>query len=65
MGNAYRFCIEGGEEMSVEEFMDAGGNNSQVNIDFMIGSEEMDIDGIKDDGSTEPVMRGGEWAFEI
>jgi len=65
MGNAYRFCIEGGEEMSVEEFMDAGGNNSQVHIDFMIGSEEMDIDGIKDDGSTEPVMRGGEWAFEI
>lgn len=64
LGNAYRFCLEGGEKMSEEEFMAAGGNNSQVHIDFMIGSEEMDVDGFRDDGSTEPIMRGGEWAFE-
>jgi aminopeptidase len=31
----------------------------------MIGSEEFDVDGIKRDGTTEPVMRGGEWAFEV
>jgi aminopeptidase len=45
--------------------MAAGGNNSQIHIDFMIGSEEMDVDGISDDGSTEPVMRGGEWVFDM
>jgi leucyl aminopeptidase (aminopeptidase T) len=31
----------------------------------MIGSREMDIDGICDDGSLEPVMRAGEWAFDV
>jgi len=33
-------------------------------VDFMIGSPEMDIDGIKEDGTREPVMRSGEWAFD-
>ena len=65
LGNAYRFSIKGGEMMSDEEFMLAGGNNSSDHIDFMIGSDEMDVDGFKDDGSTEPIMRGGEWAFDI
>jgi aminopeptidase len=31
----------------------------------MIGSGEMDIDGICEDGTHEPVMRSGEWAFEV
>jgi aminopeptidase len=29
----------------------------------MIGSDKVDIDGVHADGSTEPVMRKGEWAF--
>jgi aminopeptidase len=29
----------------------------------MIGSDKIDIDGVHADGSSEPVMRGGEWAF--
>jgi aminopeptidase len=31
----------------------------------MIGSGEMDVDGIGEDGAAEPVMRAGEWAFEL
>jgi len=65
LGNAYRFCVESGEEMSDEEFSQAGGNNSQIHNDFMIGSDEMDVGGIRADGSTEPIMRGGEWAFDV
>lgn len=65
LGSAYRFSIEGGEEMSPEEFETAGGNSSLIHTDFMIGSEEMDIDGISKTGKVEPVMRGGEWAFEV
>jgi len=34
-------------------------------IDFMIGSGEMDIDGITEDGTVEAIMRKGEWAFEV
>ena len=45
--------------------MTAGGNVSLIHIDFMIGSGEMDIDGINKDGIAEPIMRKGEWAFEV
>lgn len=65
LGSAYRFSFEGGEEMSPEEFEAAGGNSSMTHTDFMIGSEHMDIDGITASGKVEPVMRSGEWAFEV
>jgi aminopeptidase len=64
IGRAYRFTLSGGEELTDEEFSAAGGNNSLTHVDFMIGSSKMDIDGIKEDGSREPVMRKGEWAFK-
>ena len=65
LGSAYRFSIAGGEEMTPEEFEAAGGNSSLIHTDFMIGSSEMDIDGVTADGKLEPVMREGEWSFEI
>ena len=65
IGRAYRFTMNGGNEMSEEEFQANGGNFSLTHNDFMIGSDKMDIDGICDDGSAEPVMRGGEWAFDV
>ena len=52
-------------KMSDEEFTAAGGNKSLIHVDFMFGSEEMDVDGILADGSYEPVMRSGEWAFDF
>jgi len=65
LGNAYRFNLIGGTDMSEEEFAAAGGNESITHEDFMFGSGEMDVDGVLPDGSTEPVMRAGEWAFEV
>ena len=64
IGRGYRFTLTGGEELTDDEFISAGGNVSLNHVDFMIGSPKMDIDGIKQDGSHEPVMRQGEWAFE-
>ncbi|KZE37855.1 peptidase M29 [Bhargavaea cecembensis] len=63
IGSAYAFCIEGGKEMDSEELQKHGLNQSITHVDFMIGSEEMDIDGILEDGTAEPILRGGEWAF--
>ncbi len=63
LGKAYRFCLENGPHMSDDEFAAAGGNNSLAHVDFMIGSGAMDIDGVRADDSTEPLMRGGEWAM--
>jgi aminopeptidase len=65
IGRAYRFTLAGGEELNDEEFNAAGGNVSLNHVDFMIGSPQMDIDGITEDGSHEPVMRQGEWAFDV
>ncbi len=63
LGRAYRFTLDGGTSMSDEDFAEAGGNNSLVHVDFMMGSGDMDIDGILADGSREPIFRQGEWAF--
>ncbi|MED1467341.1 aminopeptidase [Bacillus salipaludis] len=63
IGSAYAFCIEGGKKMSADELKANGLNQSITHVDFMIGSAEMDIDGITADGKSEPVFRGGNWAF--
>ncbi|MCJ7840819.1 aminopeptidase [Lederbergia sp. NSJ-179] len=63
IGSAYAFCIEGGKEMSQEELAENGLNSSITHVDFMVGSADMDIDGITEDGKVEPVFRQGEWAF--
>jgi aminopeptidase len=65
LGSAYRFTLAGGETMSDEEFATAGGNQSATHVDFMIGSGELDVDGMLPDGTSEPVMRGGEWAAAV
>lgn len=63
IGNAYAFCIEGGKQMSREELLENGVNSSITHVDFMIGSAEMDIDGILEDGTSEPLFRKGTWAI--
>jgi aminopeptidase len=65
LGRAYRSSLDDGEVMSDEEFAEAGGNDSLGHIDCMIGSGEMDVDGLKEDGTSEPIMRQGEWAFDV
>jgi aminopeptidase len=65
LGSAYKNTLQGGEDMSDDDFRAAGGNISLIHVDFMIGSSEMDIDGITSDGVREPVMRNGEWAFSV
>jgi aminopeptidase len=64
-GNAYRYTLEGGMSMTDEEFAAAGGNVAPSHVDFMIGSDQMDVDGIRSDGVAEPIMRAGEWAFDL
>lgn len=63
IGSAYAFCLEGGKTMDREQLLANGLNQSITHVDFMIGSAEMNIDGITADGQTEPVFRNGNWAF--
>ncbi|MFC4454489.1 aminopeptidase [Deinococcus sonorensis] len=63
IGAAYRFNVQGGIDMSEEEFAAKGGNSSLTHVDWMIGSADMDVDGVLKDGSHEPVMRAGEFVI--
>ncbi|MDF9841198.1 MULTISPECIES: aminopeptidase [unclassified Paenibacillus] len=63
IGTAYAFCLEGGKEMTEDQLVESGLNTSVTHVDFMIGSGEMDIYGINEDGSQEPVFLKGNWAF--
>jgi aminopeptidase len=63
LGNAYRFNVQGGTKMTAKQAAKAGINSSLTHVDFMIGSENMDIDGVTKEGKLEVVMRQGEWAF--
>ena len=63
IGAAYPTTLKGGNKLSEEELKARGLNRSDVHEDFMVGSGEMDIDGITADGETFPIFRNGEWAF--
>ena len=65
IGRGFQFALKNGKNMSNEEFSNAGGNISKTHIEFMIGSEKMNVDGITKNGKSESIMRNGEWAFKI
>jgi aminopeptidase len=62
MGQCYADCFVDGKSLSPDQIFAQGGNKSLIHIDWMIGSDKIDIDGVHADGRREPVMRGGEWA---
>jgi aminopeptidase len=65
LGMALRFTLEGGKELDAAALEAIGGNISSVHQDLMVGSAQLDIDGIRADGAAEPLMRAGEWAFAV
>ena len=62
LGQCYSKCFKGDLDLSKEEITKRGGNSSMIHIDWMIGSNEIDVDGIDQNGNIIPVFRKGEWA---
>lgn len=62
LGQCYSKCFIGGSDLTPDQVAEQGGNKSLIHIDWMIGSGELDIDGVRADGSRLPVFRKGEWA---
>jgi len=62
LGQCYSKCFLNGASLSQDQIKAQGGNSSLIHIDWMIGSGQVDIDGVRADGSKVPVMRKGEWA---
>lgn len=65
LGKAYPTNLEGGSDMNEEELDKHGVNDSLTHVDFMIGSDKLDIDGVKADGTTEAVFRNGTWELNV
>jgi aminopeptidase len=65
LGRAYQFTMRDSQALTEEQFAAAGGNLSLIHVDFMMGNGKMDVDGITAEGSTEPLMRQGEWTFDV
>lgn len=61
IGQALGENMEGYGKMTPEERAAKGANNSLIHVDWMIGSDQVDIDGVTQSGSHEPLMRSGEW----
>ncbi|WP_038362800.1 aminopeptidase [Bosea sp. UNC402CLCol] len=62
LGQCYSKCFVDGANLTPEQIAAQGGNKSLIHIDWMIGSGEVDIDGVHADGRRVPVFRKGEWA---
>ena len=62
LGQCYSKCFKDGENLSKDEIIKRGGNSSMIHIDWMIGSEEINVDGMNSNGASIPIFRNGEWA---
>ena len=61
LGQAYATCLIDGEKMTQDELTTLGANSSLIHVDWMIGGGSMDVDGVTKEGTSEPLMRSGEW----
>jgi aminopeptidase len=61
LGQAYSSCLRDGEKLTAEQLAAKGANDSLIHVDWMIGSDKLDIDGISAADVAEPLMRQGEW----
>ncbi len=63
LGMGFANCVRDYGNYTLEECREMGVNDSMIHVDFMIGSEDLSIDAICEDGKTVPVFRNGNWAF--
>ena len=61
LGQAYSSCLKDGDSLTPEQLAERGANSSLIHVDWMIGSNRIDVDGINAAGISEPLMRAGEW----
>ncbi len=62
LGMGFKEVLPGGDDLTTEQAKAQGINDSMVHVDFMIGADDLAIDGVRPDGSTAAVFRNGTWA---
>lgn len=62
IGMGFKEVLPGGDDLTMEQAKEQGINDSIIHVDFMIGAEDLSIDGVRPDGTIVPVFRDGTWA---
>ena len=63
LGSGFDECVKGFENMTKEELYEIGVNDAGNHTDFMIGNDDLSIDGVDEHGNVHPIFRNGTWAF--
>ena len=64
LGIGFAECLEGGYDMTTDELLEAGVNVSSTHVDFMIGTDDIDITGVTADGEEVVIFQNGQWSWE-
>ena len=62
VGMGFKEVLPGGNELTMEQAKERGINDSIIHVDFMVGADDLSIDGVRPDGTVVPVFRNGTWA---
>ncbi len=63
LGKAYPICVEGGNDMDIEALKLEGANDSLTHVDFMVGTSDLQIIGVKNDGTEVTVFENGNFTY--
>jgi aminopeptidase len=62
LGMGFKEVLPDGDNLTMEQAREMGINDSIIHVDFMIGAEDLSIDGVRPDGKAVPIFRNGSWA---
>ena len=62
LGAGFKEVLPDGDSLTTKQAQARGVNDSIIHVDFMVGSDDLSIDGIRPDGSAVPIFRNGTWA---
>ena len=65
LGQSYPICFDGATKLTIEERLEVGLNQSSIHVDFVVGSPELSVYGVHEDGGEEPIIVNGEWGFSV
>ena len=63
LGMGFADTIRGYADKTLEECRKLGVNDSMIHEDFMIGTADMNIEALCENGKTVPIFQNGNWAF--
>ena len=62
LGMGFKEVLPNGDNLTMEQAREMGINDSIIHVDFMVGAEDLSIDGVRPDGKAVPIFRNGSWA---